>query len=45
MHTSPDVAIIGAAILDVIVPGADARVFELGSFPAKGISLQTGGDA
>ena len=45
MSTKPEVAIIGAAILDVIVPGADARVFELGSFPAKGISLQTGGDA
>ena len=45
MNTSPDIAVIGAAILDVIVPGADARVFELGSFPAEGISLQTGGDA
>ena len=45
MHALPDVAVIGAAILDVVVPGAGPRVFETGSLPCPGLRLSTGGDA
>lgn len=45
MLTPPQAAIIGAAILDVIAPGVNRQVFEIGSVPAGGVSLQTGGDA
>ena len=41
----PEVVLIGAAILDALAPGADARVFETGSLPCPGLRLQTGGDA
>ena len=34
MNASPEVAVIGAAILDVVVPGAGPRVFETGLSPA-----------
>ena len=45
MNVSAEVAVIGAAILDVVVPGAGPRVFETGSIPCPGLKLSTGGDA
>lgn len=45
MNASPEVVLIGAAILDVVVPGAGPRVFEAGSLPCPGLTLRTGGDA
>lgn len=33
MNVSAEVAVIGAAILDAVVPGAGPRVFEAGSIP------------
>ena len=45
MPVLPEVILIGAAILDVLAPGASPRVFEAGSLPSPGLSLHTGGDA
>lgn len=38
------IVIIGAAILDVLVQGADQEVFEKGSWPAEDIRMSVGGD-
>ena len=38
------IVIIGAAILDVLVQGADKEVFEKGSWPAEDIRMSVGGD-
>lgn len=43
MNVSAEVAVIGAAILDVVVPGAGPRVFETGSIPCPASRLPTGG--
>lgn len=45
MQRKPEIIVIGSAIADVLVTGVDAGVFERGSTPASGISMQTGGDA
>lgn len=46
MHDgNPEIIIIGAAILDVLVRPADAAVFETGSYAAEDIRLSVGGDA
>ena len=45
MNASPEAVLIGAAILDVVAPGAGPRVFETGSLPCPGLRLGTGGDA
>lgn len=42
---NPEIIIIGAAILDVLVRPADAAVFETGSYAAEDIRLSVGGDA
>ena len=39
------VLVIGAAIVDIMVSGADASVFQAGSRPTEGIRLSFGGDA
>ena len=39
------VQVIGAAIMDILVSGADASVFHSGSFPTSGIRMSYGGDA
>ncbi|MCF2555398.1 carbohydrate kinase family protein [Faecalicatena contorta] len=41
----PEIMIIGAAILDVLVRPASERVFETGSYPAQDIHMSTGADA
>ena len=41
---NPEIVIIGAAILDVLVRPADAEVFQSGSSPAEEIRLSVGGD-
>lgn len=41
---NPEIVIIGAAILDVLVRPADAEVFQNGSSPAEEICLSVGGD-
>ena len=43
MNVSAEVAVIGAAILDVVVPGAGPRLFESGSIPCPASRLPTGG--
>lgn len=45
MNRKSKVIVIGSAIVDVLVTGVEAGVFERGSTPARGISMQTGGDA
>lgn len=40
----PNIIVIGAAILDVLVTPAEARVFETGSYPAQDIRMVPGGD-
>lgn len=45
MDNKPEIIVIGSAIADVLVTGVDAGIFERGSTPAGGISMQTGGDA
>lgn len=42
---TPEILIIGAAIIDVLVRPADAGVFEAGSAPAEEICLSVGADA
>lgn len=42
---TPEILIIGAAIIDVLVRPADAGVFETGSAPAEKICLSVGADA
>lgn len=42
---NPEIVIIGAAILDVLVRPAGEEVFHTGSSPAEEIRLSTGGDA
>ena len=44
-NDDPQIVIIGAAILDVLVRPADADVFRTGSSPAEEILLSPGGDA
>ncbi len=44
MNGAPEVFVIGAGIVDVLVSGVDSSVFERGSTPAGGVSMQTGGD-
>ena len=39
------VSIFGAAIVDILVSNADARVFQTGSSPTGGIRMSYGGDA
>ena len=39
------VSIFGAAIVDILVSDADARVFQTGSSPTDGIRMSYGGDA
>lgn len=41
----PEITVIGAAILDVLVYPAGAEVFRTGSYPAEDIRILTGGDA
>ena len=41
----PDILIVGASIIDVLVRPASPSVFETGSYPADDIAMQTGGDA
>ncbi len=45
MNQKPEIVVIGAGIVDVLVSHVDARVFQTGSTPAAGIAMQTGGDA
>lgn len=40
----PNIIVIGAAILDVLVTPAEAQVFETGSYPAQDIRMMPGGD-
>lgn len=40
----PNIIVIGAAILDVLVTPAEAQVFETGSYPAQDIRIMPGGD-
>lgn len=42
---NPQIIIIGAAILDILVRPADAEVFRTGSSPADEILISVGGDA
>ena len=44
-QTTPEIIIIGATILDVLVRPADADVFETGSSPAEEIRMSVGADA
>lgn len=41
----PEIIIIGAAIVDVLVHPADESVFHTGSYPAEDIRMSVGGDA
>ncbi len=41
----PEIMIIGAAILDILVRPADEKVFQTGSYPAEDIRMSPGGDA
>ena len=46
MHTfQPEIILIGAAIVDVLVRPADAEVFRTGSYPAEEICMSVGADA
>ncbi len=45
MERQPEIVIIGAAILDVLVRPASAEIFERGSLPMESIRLSVGGDA
>lgn len=45
MAQKPEIIVIGAGIVDVLVSGVDTGVFSRHSTPANGISMQTGGDA
>ena len=45
MPMPPEVVLIGAAIIDVVAPNVDRRVFESGSVPSEGLCMRTGGDA
>ncbi len=40
-----EIVIIGAAIIDILVRPAEAKVFEVGSYPAEEIHMTVGGDA
>lgn len=42
---SPEIIIIGAAIIDILVRPADAEVFQAGSLPAEDIRMSVGADA
>lgn len=44
-HNTPEIIIIGAAILDVLVYPADQDVFQTGSSPAEEIRMSVGADA
>ena len=44
-NDDPQIIIIGAAILDVLVRPAGAEVFRTGSSPAEEIRISVGGDA
>lgn len=44
-HTNPEIIIIGASILDVLVRPADPDVFQTGSSPAEEIRMSVGADA
>lgn len=44
-ESKPEILIIGAAILDVLVRPASADVFRTGSYPAEEIRMSMGGDA
>lgn len=44
-NQSPQIIIIGAAIIDVLVRPVDAEVFQTGSYPAEDIRMSTGADA
>lgn len=44
-HTDPEIIIIGASILDVLVRPADPDVFRTGSSPAEEIRMSAGADA
>lgn len=41
----PEVVVVGAAIIDVLVHPADGTVFETGSYPADDIRMSVGADA
>ncbi|MCI8665861.1 MAG: sugar kinase [Dorea sp.] len=41
----PEVLLIGAAIIDVLVRPAEEKVFQTGSYPAEDIRMSVGGDA
>ena len=41
----PEVLVIGAAIIDVLVRPADEAVFHTGSYPAEDIRMSVGADA
>lgn len=45
MTRKPEIIIIGAGVVDVLVSGVDTGIFSRHSTPADGISMQTGGDA
>lgn len=45
MIHSPEIIVIGAGIVDVLVTQVDEKVFLRHSTPARDISMQTGGDA
>ena len=44
-HNTPEIIIIGASILDVLVRPADPDVFQTGSSPAEEIRMSVGADA
>ena len=41
----PEVLLMGAAIIDVLVRPADEEVFRTGSYPAEDIRMSVGADA
>ena len=43
LNVTAEVAVIGTAILEAVVPGAGPRVFESGSIPCPASRLPTGG--
>ncbi len=45
MEMKPEIVVIGAAILDVLVRPASPEVFEKGSLPMESIRMSVGGDA
>lgn len=45
MKMDPEIIIIGAAVIDILVRPADEAVFETGSYPAEEIRMSTGADA